>query len=130
LDNFLYGIQSYTNKLLRISSDGASQVLEFTPGRIDSGGVDSTGKYWVAAGGRKWAVIDLQPGSPNYTQIVEQGTADPLGVEPADVSKFLKLIISLFAHFASFNASFECLGWSGSFKKGIKTRGASENCLI
>lgn len=61
-------------------------------------------------------MIDLQPGPPNYTQIVEQGTADPLGVELADVSKFAKLTISLFAHFASFNASFECLGRSGSLR--------------
>jgi hypothetical protein len=43
-DHFLYGIQPYTNKLLRIASDGASQVLGFTPGRIDAGDVDSTGK--------------------------------------------------------------------------------------
>lgn len=54
----------------------------------------------------------------------------PTVVDDFLVSKFPEHLISLFAHLARFNAPFECLGSSRSFKRGIKTSEAPRNSLI
>jgi hypothetical protein len=51
---------------------------------VDAGDVDSKSQYWVTVGGVTWVVIDLNPGSSNYTKIIGEGKAKPFGFEIAD----------------------------------------------
>ncbi|KAH8807867.1 hypothetical protein F5884DRAFT_881405 [Xylogone sp. PMI_703] len=84
LDNYLYAYQQGKNSLLRISSDGSSEVVIQGIPAGNLGDIDLNGRYWISSGGTKWWVLDLYPGSATYGQVLNSGTADTLGVTVAD----------------------------------------------
>ena len=90
LDNYLYGIVQPSRNLIRISSAGAATVVRsFTAAEIGTAGinvgdVDANGHYWFGSSGNSWHQVDLVPGSPTYGDILNKGSADPLGFALAD----------------------------------------------
>ncbi|RFU23970.1 hypothetical protein B7463_g12366, partial [Scytalidium lignicola] len=86
LDNYIYGYQSANATLVRIFSDGSSEVVT-EAGAIPSvnvGDIDLNGRYWISSGGRGWWVLDLYPGSATYGQVLNSGTANTLGITVDD----------------------------------------------
>ena len=89
LDNYLYGVVHPSRDLIRISSAGeATVVRSFTQAEIGAapnvGDIDADGHYWFGSSGNTWHEVDLAPGSPTYGSILDQGTADTLGLALAD----------------------------------------------
>ncbi|KAI5854999.1 hypothetical protein GGS23DRAFT_471115 [Durotheca rogersii] len=85
-DNFLYARQGAANRILRISSDGSSEVIGRLPdsSSYNVGDIDSSGYYWYGRAGQNWHQLDLIPGSPTYGTLVANGTTDNLGLGIAD----------------------------------------------
>ncbi|KAK3385801.1 hypothetical protein B0H63DRAFT_523117 [Podospora didyma] len=79
--------------LVRIAANGTLTVIHelgddtgIQTAGTNTGDVDTSGYYWLSAGGRKWWRIGLIPGSNSYGQVIQQGTAAPgargLGMHP------------------------------------------------
>ncbi|KAI0505477.1 hypothetical protein F5B22DRAFT_627879 [Xylaria bambusicola] len=85
LDNFLYARQRGNNELIRISSDGTTEVVTTFPdnNNVNIGDIDTDGNYWYA-GGDSWYQIDLRPGSATYGTLIDSGKVDNLGLSIAD----------------------------------------------
>ncbi|KAH8802939.1 hypothetical protein F5884DRAFT_490974 [Xylogone sp. PMI_703] len=85
LDGHLYAFQSGTHNLLRVSTEGAAEVvLQGSMPGSNVGDIDINGRYWISNAGQNWWVIDLYPGSATYGKILNSGTADTLDVSVAD----------------------------------------------
>ncbi|KAI0400650.1 hypothetical protein F4802DRAFT_475694 [Xylaria palmicola] len=86
LDNLLYARQSGQNQLIRIGSDGSTEVVTTFPDNrsINVGDIDSDGYYWYGSSGTTWYQLDLRPGSPTFGTLIGNGTADTLGLGIAD----------------------------------------------
>ncbi|OKL61144.1 hypothetical protein UA08_03295 [Talaromyces atroroseus] len=85
LDNYIYGYQSSTGTILRISADGTTVTIDADspPAGSNIGDVDTNGHYWVGTE-TTWAQIDLAPGSATYGQTLANGTTSTLGYAVAD----------------------------------------------
>ncbi|KAI0430387.1 hypothetical protein F5Y09DRAFT_307674 [Xylaria sp. FL1042] len=85
LDNYLYGRQSGKNQLIRISSDGTSEVVTTFPDdtNVFVADIDTDGNYWYGSGDT-WFQIDLKPNSPTYGTLIANGKVDELGLGVAD----------------------------------------------
>lgn len=81
LDNFLYAYQGGNNELIRISSDGTTEVVGTFPATasVFVGDIDTDGNYWCGTG-NTWFQIDLRPGSPTYGTLIDNGTVNNLGL--------------------------------------------------
>ncbi|KAK5637110.1 hypothetical protein RRF57_012823 [Xylaria bambusicola] len=80
LDNFLYARQRGNNELIRISSDGTTEVVTTFPdnnNNVNIGDIDTDGNYWYAG-------MDLKPGSATYGTLIDSGKVDNLGLSIAD----------------------------------------------
>ncbi|KAI0436734.1 hypothetical protein F4803DRAFT_207684 [Xylaria telfairii] len=86
LDNLLYARQQGRNELIRIGSDGTTEVVTTFPdtNSANVGDIDTDGYYWYGSGGSTWHQLDLRPGSPTYGTLLSNGTADILGLSIAD----------------------------------------------
>ncbi|KAH8801368.1 hypothetical protein F5884DRAFT_512945 [Xylogone sp. PMI_703] len=86
LDNYLYAYQAAGTKLLRIFSDGSSEVVTEAAslGSVNIGDIDLNGRYWVSSGGASWWQLDLYPGSSTYGKVINSGTADHFGLHVDD----------------------------------------------
>lgn len=69
LDNYLYGLLQYTNKIVRIDTVGDIEYFDitgsFTPGYYSSGDMDDNGNLYLY-NGSKIVSINLVPGNPDY----------------------------------------------------------------
>ncbi|KAI1302516.1 hypothetical protein F5Y03DRAFT_361771 [Xylaria venustula] len=85
LDNYLYARQSGKNQLIRISSDGTTEVVTTFPDdtNVYVGDIDSDGNYWYGSGDT-WFQIDLKPNSATYGTLIANGKVDELGLAVAD----------------------------------------------
>ncbi|KAI1273138.1 hypothetical protein F5Y07DRAFT_274187 [Xylaria sp. FL0933] len=85
LDNYLYGRQAGKNQLIRISSDGTSEVVTTFPDStaVFVGDIDTDGNYWFGTG-ETWYQIDLKPNSPTYGKLLDSGKVNELGLSIAD----------------------------------------------
>ncbi|KAI0478336.1 hypothetical protein F4859DRAFT_479437 [Xylaria cf. heliscus] len=86
LDNLLYARQQGRSELIRIGSDGSTEVITAFPdtNSANVGDIDTDGYYWYGSGGSTWHQLDLRPGSPTYGKLLSNGTADTLGLSIAD----------------------------------------------
>ncbi|KAH8165072.1 hypothetical protein CIB48_g3211 [Xylaria polymorpha] len=86
LDNLLYARQQGGNELIRIGSDGTTEVVTTFPdtNSANVGDIDTDGYYWYGSGGSTWHQLDLRPGSSTYGTLLSNGTADTLGLSIAD----------------------------------------------
>jgi uncharacterized repeat protein (TIGR01451 family) len=79
-DNYMYGIDTDTSRIVQIASDGSLVQLPspagWTAAAYNVGGFDDKGHYWVtySAAGQPWYEIDYAKGSPTYGQILQSGT--------------------------------------------------------
>ncbi|TGJ80496.1 hypothetical protein E0Z10_g8269 [Xylaria hypoxylon] len=85
LDNFLYAKQAGKNELIRISSDGTTEVVTKFPDstNINVGDIDTDGYYWYGSG-NTWFQLDLIPNSATYGKLIAKGTVQELGFAIAD----------------------------------------------
>ncbi|TRX88817.1 hypothetical protein FHL15_010276 [Xylaria flabelliformis] len=86
LDNLLYARQQGRSELLRIGSDGSTEVVTTFPdtASYNVGDIDTDGYYWYGGSGNTWHQLDLRPGSSTYGKLLSNGTADTLGLSIAD----------------------------------------------
>ncbi|GAM83803.1 hypothetical protein ANO11243_017930 [Dothideomycetidae sp. 11243] len=81
LDNFIYGIDQAANGtsyIVQIAANGASRSVGVmpTPNAVwNVGDIDTSGRYWVSVDGKRWAQIDMKPGSGTFGQVIQSGTA-------------------------------------------------------
>ncbi|WP_344751679.1 beta strand repeat-containing protein [Gryllotalpicola koreensis] len=79
-DNYIYGVDVTTQKLVQVASDGTLTTLPDPTGYIEGGynvgDFDSAGHYWVTHSGssQRWYEIDYAAGSSTYGQILASGT--------------------------------------------------------
>ncbi|KAI3336241.1 hypothetical protein F4824DRAFT_462663 [Ustulina deusta] len=85
LDNYLYGRQSGKNELIRISSDGTTEVVTKFPDNtsVFVGDIDDEGNYWYGTGDT-WFQLDLKPNSATYGTLIASGKVNELGLAVAD----------------------------------------------
>ncbi|KAF2964697.1 hypothetical protein GQX73_g8883 [Xylaria multiplex] len=85
LDNFLYARQSGKNELIRISSDGTTEVVAKFPDNTGAfvGDIDTDGYYWYGTGD-SWFQLDLIPNSATYGKLIAKGTVNESGFTIAD----------------------------------------------
>ncbi|WP_179352269.1 DUF6923 family protein [Winogradskyella vidalii] len=81
LDNSIYGMQQFTNKIVKIDASGNVEQLPivgpFTVGNYSAGDIDDNGILYLH-GVNKFVSIDLNPSSPNYltaTNLVNYGVS-------------------------------------------------------
>ncbi|KAI1747506.1 hypothetical protein F4782DRAFT_421115 [Xylaria castorea] len=86
LDNLLYARQQGRSELIRIGSDGSTEVVTTFSDTASSnvGDIDTDGYYWYGTSGSTWHQLDLRPGSSTYGTLLSNGTADTLGLGIAD----------------------------------------------
>lgn len=91
LDNFIYGMllagQGATSAdLIRIDANGDTVVFPVgLTGNWRSGDVDSQGRLWLHDLESGWAVVDADPDSPTFAEVLDQGTSPlPAGYTVAD----------------------------------------------
>ncbi|KAI0539448.1 hypothetical protein GGR58DRAFT_233044 [Xylaria digitata] len=85
LDNFMYARQSGKNELIRISSDGTTEVVTKFPDGTGAfvGDIDTDGYYWYGTGDT-WFQLDLIPNSATYGKLIAKGTVNEPGFSIAD----------------------------------------------
>ncbi|KAF3922388.1 hypothetical protein AA313_de0203387 [Arthrobotrys entomopaga] len=86
LDNYIYGLEIDTGKVLRIGSDGTITPIRTFANLTgwNVGDVDGNGQYWVSTAGTGWAHIDLKPGSSTFGRTIASGNSTLTGYRVAD----------------------------------------------
>ncbi|KAK6540593.1 hypothetical protein TWF694_007988 [Orbilia ellipsospora] len=85
IDNYIYGVEKTTGKILKIASDGTlTQIGAIaTLSTVIGGDVDNNGQLWIAgainATNLSWAQIDVDPNSSNYGQLLNSGVTNNPG---------------------------------------------------